>query len=224
MIDKKTLDANDSFTASVDVKNTGSVAGDRHRRALRDHAGRHRRPAAPVKRLEGFTQVTLDPGQTKTVQIKVNVPDLAFSVGGKWVVDDGHYGIQIAQSSADADIRVQDTITVSGAITPKPSVVTVKPAIKDSDASRDIATRVEFPVGASIDPQATVAMNDDTLWGYVSKGAHKKLPAGLSLSYSSNRPSVVSVDGSTIKTVANGVATVTVTATQAGVTSPPASS
>ena len=217
-IDKKTLDANDSFTASVDVKNTGTTAGTDTVELYATTPDATAAQQRPVKRLEGFAQVTLDPGQTKTVPIKVNVPDLAFSDNGKWVVDDGRYGIQISQSSADSDIAAQDTITVSGAIAPKPSVVTVKPVIKDSDPARDIATRVEFPVGATIDPQATVAMNDDTLFGYVSKGAHKDLPAGMSLSYSSNRPSVVAVDGSTIKTVANGVATVTVDATQGGVT------
>jgi beta-glucosidase len=217
-IDKKTLDANDSFTASVDVKNTGTTAGTDTVELYVTTPDATAAQQRPVKRLEGFAQVTLDPGQTKTVPIKVNVPDLAFSDNGKWVVDDGRYGVQISQSSADSDIQVQDTINVSGAITPKPSVVTVKPVIKDSDAARDIATRVEFPVGASIDPQATVAMNDDTLTGYVAKGKRKDFPSGLSLTYSSNRPSVVSVDGSTIKTLANGVATVTVNATYQGVT------
>ena len=178
MIDKKTLDANDSFTASVDVKNTGSVAGTDTVELYATTPDATADQQRPIKRLEGFAQVTLDPGQTKTVPIKVNVPDLAFSSNGKWVVDDGRYGIQIAQSSADSDIRAQDTITVSGAITPKPSVVTVKPAIKDSDASRDIATRVEFPVGATIDPQATVAMNDDTLVGLRLQGRPQGLPVG----------------------------------------------
>jgi beta-glucosidase len=218
VIDKKTPTADDSFTASVDVKNTGATAGTD---TVELYVTTPDAPASaerPVKRLEGFSQVTLDAGQTKTVQIKVNVPDLAFSSGGKWVVDDGRYGIQVAQSSADGDIAAQDTITVSGAITPKPSVVTVKPVIKDSDVSRDIAQRVEFPIGATIDPQATVAMNDDSLVGYVSKGKPVAYPSGMTFSYASNHPDVVSVSGSTIKTLANGVATVTVDATYHGVT------
>ena len=60
-------------------------------------------------------------------------------------------------------------------------------------------------------------MNDDTLYGWIDPGQSKPFPSGMTFSYSSDRPGVVSVDGSTIRTVANGVATITATATYHGV-------
>ena len=56
------------------------------------------------------------------------------------------------------------------------------------DAARDISQRVFFPVGATVDSELTVAMNDDTLYGYV-QGAVQAAPAGMTFAYASNRPS-----------------------------------
>jgi hypothetical protein len=74
-------------------------------------------------------------------------------------------------------------------------------------------------VGATIDPQLTVSMNDDTLYGYVMKGQSKPFPNGMTFSYTSDRPNVVSVDGAGgVHTLAAGVATITASATYGGVT------
>jgi hypothetical protein len=94
-----------------------------------------------------------------------------------------------------------------------PSVVNVKPTMQ-GDAAADIPQRLIFPQGAAVVPNTTVAMNDDTLYGYVTKGAAKPFPDGLTTTYSSNRPSVVSVDANgLIRTRRAGVATLTATAT-----------
>ena len=74
-----------------------------------------------------------------------------------------------------------------------------------------------FPEGVEIDPGLTVAMNDDSLYGWIAPGQSKPLPPGTRLSFSSDRPDVVSVDPrGVIRTVANGAATVTATATYHG--------
>jgi regulation of enolase protein 1 (concanavalin A-like superfamily) len=70
-----------------------------------------------------------------------------------------------------------------------------------------------FPEGVELDPGLTLAMNDDTLYGWIAAGKSRPLPRGTDLSFRSNRPSVVSVDHrGGIRTVANGVATITATA------------
>ena len=56
-----------------------------------------------------------------------------------------------------------------------------------------------FPVGATIDPQLTVAMEDDTLAGYIRKGETTPLPSGVTTTLTSNRPSVVAVSGTSLK-------------------------
>ena len=220
-LDKHALDANDTLNVSVDVKNTGATAGTD---TVELYVNQPDAPASlerPKKRLEGFSKVTLDPGQTKTVSLSVKIPSLAFydASASKWAVDDGRYGIQLSHSAADSDILASDTINVTGALTPKPSVVTAKPAIAGSDVNRDVAQRVMFPVGATVDPQLTVSLSDDTLYGYVMKGQSKPFPSGMTLSYTSDRPGVVSVDaGGGIHTLTAGVATITANATYNGVT------
>ncbi|MGE5291807.1 MAG: glycoside hydrolase family 3 C-terminal domain-containing protein [Micromonosporaceae bacterium] len=218
-IDKTGLNAGGAFHVSADVTNTSSVPGDQ---VTELYVNTPDAPAAlqrPIKRLEGFTHVSLSPGQTKRVIFTVKVPNLAFfnSDLGRWAVDNGRYGIQIATSSADSDIQLQRFIHVSGSLPAVPSVVTVQPAMR-GDAARDIATRVMYPEGAVVVPKVTVAMNDDTLYGYVTKGQSKPFPPGMSLAYRSNRQSVVSVGrNGVIRTVGNGVATITATATYHGV-------
>ena len=94
--------------------------------------------------------------------------------------------------------------------------LTAKPHVATTDDARGIAQRVLFPENVDIDPGLTVAMNDDSLYGFIEPGESKPFPSGMTLTYSSDRPDVVSVSGSTIHTVANGAATITATATYNG--------
>ncbi len=96
-LDRTQLNANDTLHASVEVTNTGSIAGSD---LVQLYVTTPDAPAAlqrPIKRLEGFRQVFLGPGQTKTVTLSVSVPNLAFfdQTTNRNVVDDGLYGIQI---------------------------------------------------------------------------------------------------------------------------------
>ena len=180
-------------------------------------------PAAlerPLKRLKGFANVALAPGQTKTVPLSVPVSDLAFfnQARGRYVVDQGRYGVQIATSSADADVQQQRFVQIGGRLRQVPTVVSAKPSMA-GDAARDVAQRVLFPQHATVVPQLTVAMNDDALYGYIGKGESKPLPAGMHLRYASNRSRVAAVDAfGRIRTVGPGVATITASASYAGVT------
>ncbi len=215
------LTADDALNATVTVTNTGAKAGTD---LVQLYVNQPNAPASlqrPLKRLEGFQRVTLDPGASTTVTIPVKISDLAFwdDQANKWSVDDGTYGIQLSESSADADIQAQDTINVSGAITPKPNVVTAEPVVAGSDASRDVQQRVFFTAGQTVDPQLTVSMNDASLYGYQTRGHSTALPSGTQVAYTSNRPGIVGVgaDG-TITTLADGVATIKADVTYGGVT------
>ena len=211
--------ADDTINVSVDVTNTGSRDGNEIVQMYVNTPDATPSQQRPIKRLEGFQKVPLAAGQTKTVTLPIKIADLAFynEADQRFEVDQGRYGIQIATSSADGDIQAQDTINVSGALTPKPSVLTAKPRITAADAARGISQRVLFPEGVTIDPGLTVAMNDDSLAGWIAPGQSKKFPPGMTFRYTSDRPGVVSVDGNgVIRTVTNGAATITATATYHG--------
>ena len=211
--------ADDTIQVSVDVRNTGSRAGNEIVQLYADTPNADPSLERPRTRLEGFEKVFLAAGQTKTVRLPIKIADLAFysEADKRFEVDPGVYGIQISTSSADSDIQAQDTIDVRGALTPQPSVLTARPRIADGDAARGITERVMFPEGAEIDPGLTLAMSDDTLYGWIAPGQSKPLPHGTKLSFRSNRPSVVEVDHrGVIRTVANGAATITATATYRG--------
>jgi beta-glucosidase len=218
-VDRRSVDADGTLRVSANVTNTGRTAGDE---VVQLYVTTPDAPAAlerPIKRLRGFQKVSLAPGQTKRVRFTVEVPDLAFfdQDRGRWVVDAGTYGIQLGTSSADADVQQRTTVTVRGALRPTPSVVTAKPAAS-GDAARGIPNRVFFPRGVTVDPQLTVAMSDDSLFGYITKGESRPLPNGLTVRYRSNRPAVVSAGrAGALRTTGPGVATVTATVTYRGV-------
>ncbi|MBV8998678.1 MAG: glycoside hydrolase family 3 C-terminal domain-containing protein, partial [Solirubrobacterales bacterium] len=219
-VDRSNLDANGAFHVSVDVTNTGSVAG---KDLVQLYISTPDAPASmqlPIKRLEGFQQVELDPGQTKSVTLTVSVPKLAFfnQSSNRYEVYDGRYGVEIASSTADSDILAQRDVTVSGGLTPVPSVLTAQPTML-GDAQRGIQSRVIYPENATVIPQLTVSMNDESLFGFIEPGQSKRFPAGMRFTFSSDHPDVVAVEwGSTIRTLRNGVATITAKVTYRGVT------
>ncbi|MFL5863579.1 MAG: glycoside hydrolase family 3 C-terminal domain-containing protein [Solirubrobacteraceae bacterium] len=219
-LDRAHLNANGTLNATVDVTNTGTVAGSD---LVQLYVSTPDAPASlqlPVKRLEGFQQVQLDPGQTKSVTLTISVPKLAFfnEAANRYQVYDGRYGIEIANSTADSDILAQRDITVSGRLTPRPSVLTAKPTML-GDAQRGIQSRVMYPENATVLPHLTLSMNDESLYGFIEPGQSKPFPSGVRFTFSSDHPRVVSVGrGNAIRTRRNGVATITVTATCRGVT------
>ena len=125
---------------------------------------------------------------------EATVKKLAFfdETANKYVVDAGRYGLQVGSSSAD--IKLTASVRISGTIRQRPTVVNAKP-IQAGDREKQIQQRVFFDVNTTIAPQLTVSMTDESLYGYVTKGQSRPLPAGLSVEYTSNRPKVVRVTG-----------------------------
>jgi beta-glucosidase len=203
-LDHDGVTADGTVSVSVDVTNSGAVAGAPvvQLYAVTPGAGGDR----PYRRLAGFRKVMVQPGQTVTVDLTVKVADLAFfdEAAGRFEVDQGLYRLEVGASSGD--IRQTATVNVTGDLTPVPVVVTAHPGAV-------VVTR-----GQAVDPRLTVAMNDDTLYGYRVEQPAQPLPAGLTVTYASNRPDVVAVDGGTIRAVAKGVATVTVGVSQGATT------
>ena len=120
--------ADGTINISFDVTNTGSQPGAAVPQFYVATAFTIPGVEPPSKRLEGFQKTAaLEPGQTQTVNLTVNVPDLAFwdQDAAKWVVYDGPYDIQVGDDSSN--IVASQTVDVTGALTPHVQYVTVQP-------------------------------------------------------------------------------------------------
>ena len=84
---------------SVDVRNTGSRAGDEVAQLYIHQQGGS--TSRPVRLLKGFERVTLAPGQTKTVRFKVGPEELRYWDGRSkgWVVDPGPVDVWVGGDS-----------------------------------------------------------------------------------------------------------------------------
>jgi beta-glucosidase len=96
---------------SVDVTNTGSVAGAE---VVQLYAAY---PGSAVERaereLKGFVKVVLEPGETRTVEIQVSVNDLAYYdvTDSAWALEGLDHEIHVGTSSRDLPLGT--TLTVS---------------------------------------------------------------------------------------------------------------
>lgn len=96
----------DIIKVSVDVKNTGKMAGKES--VLLFSSDLIASMVPDGRRLRAFDKVELQPGETKTVSFELKADDLAF-VGwdGKWRLEEGDFKLMIADQSAD--IHCTDT-------------------------------------------------------------------------------------------------------------------
>jgi len=212
-VNQSRLTANGTLRVKVRVTNKGTVAGAEVPQLYVTTPFEPASAQRPIKRLEAFSKVMLNPGRSRTVTFTVPVKKLAFfdEASNRYVVDPGRYGLQVGSSSADSDIKLTASVAISGTIRQRPTVVNVKP-IETGDRERQVQQRVFFDINTTIDPQLTVSMNDESLYGYITKGQSRPLPAGLTVHYRSNRPTVVRVaNNGTLRAVGSGIATITAT-------------
>lgn len=96
----------DIIKVSVDVKNTGKVAGKES--VLLFSSDLIASMVPDGRRLRAFDKIDLQPGETKTMTFELKADDLAF-VGwdGKWRLEEGDFKLMIADLSAD--IHCTDT-------------------------------------------------------------------------------------------------------------------
>ena len=92
-VDKKEFKSGDSIQISIDVKNTGNVAGKES--VLLFSSDLVASVTPDVRRLRAFDKVMLNPGETKTVKLKLAANDLAFvNDRGKWTLEAGDFRLQ----------------------------------------------------------------------------------------------------------------------------------
>src|ERR1700749_4316260 len=88
------------ITVTADLTNTGSVAGDDVAQLYIHQDGTS--ILQPVRRLDGFQRVTLNPGQTKTVTFTLGPAEIGFytNTPGQFVVEPGPVDVYLGDNSS----------------------------------------------------------------------------------------------------------------------------
>ncbi len=100
-------------TLTFDVKNIGSVTADEVAQIYISPT-KESQNIRPIQ-LQGFARVPLQPGETKTVQVKINVEQFGYYTNDgarKWNIAPGTFEVKVGASSAD--IRLSSKVTLTG--------------------------------------------------------------------------------------------------------------
>ena len=111
-MDNDHIDITDTLHVSVDVTNTGHVAGEE---VVQLYIGfEHSAVDRPVKLLRGFDKTVIQPAETKTIKIPVAARDLAWydPDSRQWVVEPMEYEVYMSSSAAASD-ALKSTFVVS---------------------------------------------------------------------------------------------------------------
>lgn len=187
-----------SLKASVDVKNTGNMAGKEivqlyvTKLVEGEEPGVHK----PIKQLKGFEKIELQPGETKTVHFDVPLRDITFwnNFYQKMMIEEGTYRVAVGPNSADLDLN--DTFTIVGQWDAPLSTV-----YADLD-------KYVYNVGDTGHMKVSATLEDAT----------HLCPCTMKPVFTSSNPGVatVSADG-TVTAVSSGAATITASVTWNGV-------
>ena len=102
-----------SIDLSFEIKNTGKMAADEIAQIYLSPANSDQ-PLRPIQ-LQGFTRVPLEPGETRTVRVKLYTEQLGYYTNNgqrQWNVMPGEYILKVGASSAD--IKLQQAVTLKG--------------------------------------------------------------------------------------------------------------
>ena len=104
---------------SFEIKNTGEVAADEIAQIYLSPTSDNQ-TLRPIQ-LQGFKHVSLQPGESKTVSVRLFEDQFGFYTHDgerRWNIQPGQYIVKVGASSAD--IRLQETVTLSGEALVKP--------------------------------------------------------------------------------------------------------
>ena len=114
--DNQATTADESISLSFDVKNTGKMAADEIAQIYVSPVADNQQ-IRPIQ-LQGFARVPLQPGESKTVRVKLFTEQFGFYHSRQWNVHPGQFIIKVGSSSTD--IRLQETVTLGGEPVSKP--------------------------------------------------------------------------------------------------------
>ena len=111
--------ADESISLAFEITNTGKTAGDEVAQIYLSPTANDQ-PIRPIQ-LQGFARVSLQPGETKTVKVKLWTEQFGYySNNGQrqWNIQPGAFVVKVGASSQD--IRLQQQVTLKGETVVKP--------------------------------------------------------------------------------------------------------
>ena len=118
-ISKEASTSDESINLSFEVENTGKVAADEIAQ-IYISSTKDDQPIRHIQ-LQGFARIPLQPGERKTVRVKLYVEQFGYySNNGQrqWNIAPGTYSVKVGASSAD--IKLSENVTLKGAPVSKP--------------------------------------------------------------------------------------------------------
>ncbi len=115
-VDSEAPTSGKEVVVSFDVKNTGEMAADEIAQVYLSPATAGL-PLRPIQ-LQGFARVSLQPGQTRHVTVKLHTEQFGYYDQRQWHIAPGTYIVKIGASSAD--IKLQEKVTLTGTLVDKP--------------------------------------------------------------------------------------------------------
>ncbi len=118
-VDKEVATASPFVILSFEVKNTGRMAADEIAQIYLSPT-QDNQQIRPLQ-LQGFARVALQPGESKTVHVKLSTEQFGFyshEQQRQWNIRPGQFIVKVGASSTD--IRLQETVTLSGDAVVKP--------------------------------------------------------------------------------------------------------
>lgn len=101
--DQANYSSNEEITVSVQVTNTGSIAGDEVVQLYINQPIRS--VTRPVKELKDFKRIHLEAGETRTVKLTLDKEKLSFyDINMNWTTEAGPLNIMVGNSSRDQDL------------------------------------------------------------------------------------------------------------------------
>jgi beta-glucosidase len=106
----KSIKAGEALTVTVDLQNTGRVAGDEVVQVYTHQ--RFGSASRPVRELKGFRRVTLKPGEHQTVTLTLDSKDLGFwsPQTHKWSIEPGTFDLWLGIDSAATEHATFDVL------------------------------------------------------------------------------------------------------------------
>jgi len=93
-VSQSDFNASDELTVTIDVTNTGKVAGKESVLMFTSDLVASTTPDS--RRLRAFQKIELQPGETKTVTFRLPAQDMAFvGADGKWILEEGEFVISV---------------------------------------------------------------------------------------------------------------------------------
>ena len=111
-LSKKSIKEDGELDVTFEVTNTGDMGGEE---IVELYLGFESSTIdRPKKELRGFSRLSLEPGETKELTMKVRSIDTAYwdNDSGAWAIEPGDYRVYVGSSSRREDLHLSDTFRV----------------------------------------------------------------------------------------------------------------